>query len=58
MAVEGGGIVDILRTRGEGKTVLRFCADIFYGRPLKKRVGDVKNLTLVGYLLRGFYQFP
>jgi len=27
-------IANILRTRGEGVNFSRFCADVFYGRPL------------------------
>jgi len=33
---EGWSSMDILRTRGEGVNFSRFCADVFYGRPLNK----------------------
>jgi len=31
---DGWASADILRTRGEGVNFSRFCADVFYGRPL------------------------
>jgi len=38
------------RTRGEGVNFSRFCADVFYGRPLNKVATGQRFATLTGRL--------